>query len=105
MAFNPDALLDFEKRTGVKDSDIDDFLSKVDGIQAQLNGLVDGSIKPEDVKVDGVHTQEELDEINRKKEERRKQLQEEARLRALKKKQEEVRQNPVVVLCILLVFM
>ena len=27
--FNPDALLNLEKRTGVKDSDIDDFVSKV----------------------------------------------------------------------------
>ena len=37
-------LLNMEKRTGVKDKDIDKFIKKVDAIQKQLDGLRDGSI-------------------------------------------------------------
>ena len=37
--FDVDKLLNFEKRTGVKNDDIDDFLRKVDGIQNAIQGM------------------------------------------------------------------
>ena len=46
-----DGLLNFEKRTGVKDKELEDFLSKVDGVQAAIKGMRDGSLDPDKVRV------------------------------------------------------
>ena len=51
-----------QKRTGVKDQDIDDFLSKADDVQNAIKALRDGTLKPEDVHVDGIDSLEELEE-------------------------------------------
>ena len=62
MSLDVDAFLDTEKRTGIKNDDIDSFLSKVNDVQKQLDMLQSGELKPEDVKVPGEKTAEELKE-------------------------------------------
>ena len=54
-----DRFLDIERRTGIKDSDIDGFLSKVDNVQDQLAKLMSGELAPADVKIPGERTKEE----------------------------------------------
>ena len=55
-------LLDIEKRTGVKDKDIGNFLEKVDDVQEKLRKLMSGELKPEDIKIPGQKTEQELKE-------------------------------------------
>ena len=40
-----DKLLDIEKRTGVKDKDISNFLEKVDDVQEKLRKLMSGELE------------------------------------------------------------
>lgn len=53
-------LLDFEKRTGVANNDIDDFLRKVDAVQKAIHDMKEGAVDPSDVHVEGVPTLEEI---------------------------------------------
>lgn len=48
-----------QRRTGVKDGDISDFERKVNDVEKAIKGMLDGSIKPEDVKVEGIESEEE----------------------------------------------
>ena len=54
-----DAFLDIERRTGVKNKDIDQFVSKVDDVNEQLRKLMSGELAPEDVRIPGEKTAEE----------------------------------------------
>ena len=45
----------------MKDADIDEFLSKADAVQAAIKGMVDGSVRPEDVRVEGIDSLEEAE--------------------------------------------
>jgi hypothetical protein len=45
----------------VKDTDIDDFLAKADAVQKAIKGMTDGTLKPEDVHVEGIKSQKELE--------------------------------------------
>ena len=85
MSINVDNLLDMEKRTGIKDGDIDSFLSKVNDVQKQLDMLQSGELKPEDVKVPGEKTPEELQE---EAEEKARRAREKAERKAREKKEE-----------------
>ena len=85
MSINVDNLLDMEKRTGIKDDDIDSFLSKVNDVQKQLDMLQSGELKPEDVKVPGEKTPEELQE---EAEEKARRAREKAESKAREKKEE-----------------
>lgn len=51
-----------ERRSGVKDDDIDSFLNKVSAVEDSIKGLISGTVKPEDVRIDGVLTTAELQE-------------------------------------------
>merc|ERR1711991_65158 len=84
-SMNVDNLLDLEKRTGVKDGDIDAFLSKVNDVQRQLDMLQSGELKPEDVRVPGEKTPEELQE---EAEEKARRAREKAERKAKEKKEE-----------------
>ncbi len=68
-----DALLNIEKRTGIKDTDIDDFLSKANAVEAAIRGMKDGTLDPDQVKVPGILSDEEIatKEAERKENERR----------------------------------
>lgn len=48
-----------QRRTGVKDTDISDFERKVSDVEKAIKGMMDGSIKPEDVRVEGIESEEE----------------------------------------------
>ena len=49
-----------QRRTGVKNEDIDDFLSKASAVEAAIKGLKDGSIDPNKMpKIAGIETDEE----------------------------------------------
>jgi hypothetical protein len=57
--FDPDKILNLERRTGVKDDDISAFNSKVDAVNAAIKGMMDGTLDPKDVKIEGIDTDEE----------------------------------------------
>ncbi|KAG5186749.1 hypothetical protein JKP88DRAFT_308946 [Tribonema minus] len=58
-SFNPDSILDFEKRSGLKDDDISDFIRKVDAVNDAIAQMKAGTLEPEDVHVEGLPTPEE----------------------------------------------
>ncbi|CAN0064567.1 unnamed protein product, partial [Ectocarpus sp. 4 AP-2014] len=82
--FNVDHVLDFEKRSGIKDGEIESFITKVNAVNAAIQamkaresrprsgGSCDGELDPADVHVDGVPTIEE--ERQMEEEKRRKRL-------------------------------
>lgn len=43
----------------MKDDDIDDFNRKVDDVQKAIKGLLDGTVDPTQVKIDGIESEEE----------------------------------------------
>lgn len=45
----------------MKDTDIDDFLAKAEAVQKAIKGMTDGTLKPEDVHVEGIKSQKELE--------------------------------------------
>ena len=58
---NVDNFLNLEKRTGVKDDDIEDFLRKAGDVEAAIKGLRDGTIDPtEEIKIAGIESPEEI---------------------------------------------
>jgi len=63
--------LNYEKRTGVKDVDFDEFVRKASDVEAAIRGMMYGSVNPDKVKIEGIDTEEE------------KQAKEEARLARL----------------------
>jgi len=46
----------------VKDVEIDTFLSKADAVQKAIKGMTDGTLRPEDVHVDGIKSSKEQEE-------------------------------------------
>lgn len=50
----------YQKRTGIKERDIEDFVDKADAVQEAIKALRDGTVKPEDVHVDGIDSMEEI---------------------------------------------
>lgn len=55
-----DRLLNLERRTGIKDEEIDEFTTKADAVQKAIQAMMRGEIKPEDIKIDGIDTDEEI---------------------------------------------
>jgi len=58
---DPMAMLDMEKRTGIKNSDVDDFLKKATALESAISGIKDGSLDPAKVSLKkyGILTEEE----------------------------------------------
>lgn len=92
MSFDPTALLDIERRTGVKDGDIDDFLRKANEVEAAIKGMIAGTVDPTTIRIEGLESEEEkakleaerqkrLEESRRKAEELRQQRKQEERER------------------------
>jgi len=71
MKMNMDNLLDLERRTGVKDDDLNDFVMKASEIEAKIRALKDGRIP--------------LEELQREEDEEDREAAREAALRAKKK--------------------
>lgn len=43
-----------QKRTGVKDSDIDDFVARANAVDAAIRGMRDGTVDPDKIKIEGI---------------------------------------------------
>eukprot|EP00604_Paraphysomonas_vestita_P001519 CAMPEP_0174822658 /NCGR_PEP_ID=MMETSP1107-20130205/17506_1 /TAXON_ID=36770 /ORGANISM="Paraphysomonas vestita, Strain GFlagA" /LENGTH=277 /DNA_ID=CAMNT_0016042253 /DNA_START=22 /DNA_END=852 /DNA_ORIENTATION=+ len=82
-------LLNFEKRTGIKNDDIDDFLRKANEVEEAIRALKDGKINPDEIKIAGIETEEEKLEKEKKRLARREELRKEEEALKLKRKQEE----------------
>jgi hypothetical protein len=50
----------YQRRTGVKNDDIDDFVRKATEVEKALRGLADGSLNPDDVKIAGIESDAEI---------------------------------------------
>lgn len=60
------AMLDLEKRTGVKDVDINEFIEKASAVEAAVRGIKEGTIDLDCVpKIPGIKTPEEIGEEER----------------------------------------
>ena len=57
----------FQKRTGIKDSDIDGFVKRAEEVEKALKGLLDGSVNPDEIQIEGLETEEQKKkkEVNR----------------------------------------
>ncbi|CAM9252279.1 unnamed protein product, partial [Ectocarpus fasciculatus] len=77
------------KRLGIKDSDIDDFLSKADAVEAAIKGMRDGTVDPATVKIEGIDSDEEKAEKERQKQQRLADIKAKNDALALERKKEE----------------
>mmetsp|Transcript_18858 Transcript_18858/g.31477 ORF Transcript_18858/g.31477 Transcript_18858/m.31477 type:complete len:928 (+) Transcript_18858:73-2856(+) len=86
-----DSFLNLEKRTGIKDSDIDDFVSKANAVDEAIRGMRDGTVDPDKIQIDGVDcdSAEVREEKERKRLARRAELEREAEELRIKRKEEE----------------
>ncbi|GBG25932.1 50S ribosomal protein L21, chloroplastic [Hondaea fermentalgiana] len=82
---DPTRLLDMAQRTGVSDKDLEEFERKANETAALIKGLKEGTLAPEEVRVPGEKTEEEL----RAEEEARQKREEEKRQRAEARKLQE----------------
>ena len=85
-------LLNLERRTGINNDDIEDFARKADDVQRAIEGMMRGELRPEDIKIAGIESEEEK---SQKEEEKRKRLaiqkQKDDELRLLRKNEERER--------------
>ncbi|GMI10807.1 hypothetical protein TrVE_jg12901 [Triparma verrucosa] len=88
---DPMAMLDLERRTGVKNSDVDDFVKKTDALQQAISGIVSGELDPAKVSLKkyGILTEQEQAEEDARREKNRKEMAE----RVAKEKAEEARKE------------
>ncbi|RYG65086.1 hypothetical protein EON64_12655 [archaeon] len=81
-----------QRRTGIKNEDIDEFMRKASDIQTAIKGLMDGTLNPEDVKIEGIETDEERQKKEAEQAEKRRLfLEKEEKLRIQRKQQEKER--------------
>ncbi len=87
-----DSLLNIEKRTGIKDRDIDGFLEKASAVEAAIKGMVDGTVDPSSIKIKGIKSEDEIAEDARlAAEEKRIANEKREKLRIQRKKEEKER--------------
>ena len=65
-----DRLLNFEKRTGIKDDDIEDFIRKATEVEAAVQGLRDGTVNPDKIKIEGIDSEEEKQQKEKERQQR-----------------------------------
>ena len=73
---DPMAMLDMEKRTGIKKTDVDDWVKKTDALQKAISGIADGSLDPEKVSLKkyGILTAAEQDEEHERREKNKREM-------------------------------
>ena len=49
-----EGLLNLERRTGVRNEDIDAFVKKASALEEAIRGLRDGTVLPDDIHIDGI---------------------------------------------------
>mmetsp|Transcript_28183 Transcript_28183/g.45287 ORF Transcript_28183/g.45287 Transcript_28183/m.45287 type:complete len:840 (-) Transcript_28183:118-2637(-) len=81
-----DDLLNIEKRTGVTEDELAEFEAKTSQVSELIRGLKEGTIKPEDVKVPGEKTEEEIRLETERKE--RLRVEKEKKLKEAKEKEQ-----------------
>ena len=82
--------LDIEKRTGIKNAEVDDFLEKANAVEEAIKGLRDGSLDPHNMpKIKGFKTLEEEEEEERQKQIKLQELKAQEAARKAKRKEEE----------------
>eukprot|EP01041_Mallomonas_annulata_P007953 gene7953-16282_t len=82
MDFGPLLKAQARKKESVKDQDIDSFLDKVNAVDDAIKGMIDGTIDPATVKIEGIETEDEKNEreaLELKRKEERKALRAERR--------------------------
>lgn len=89
MSFDPTQLLDIERRTGVKEDDIDDFLRKANEVEAAIKGMMDGSVDPNSIKIEGLESEEEKAKIEAERQKRLEESRRKAEELRLQRKLEE----------------
>ena len=52
--YNLCCLVFWQRRTGIKNDDIDDFLAKANAVDEAIRGMRDGKVNPDDIKIDGL---------------------------------------------------
>ncbi len=55
-----DRLLNIEKRTGIKDADIDKFVDKASAVEAAIKGMIDGTVDPNTIKIKGIKVTKDI---------------------------------------------
>ena len=82
--------LDIEKRTGIKNGDIDDFLRKVTSVQDAIQGLADGTVDPhKEIEIEGIETMKQKKEREALEAKRKVDYAERMAKKAAMRKQEE----------------
>mmetsp|Transcript_35124 Transcript_35124/g.81377 ORF Transcript_35124/g.81377 Transcript_35124/m.81377 type:complete len:1191 (-) Transcript_35124:133-3705(-) len=89
MSYNPDDMLNLEKRTGIKNAEVDDFLRKVNEVQAAITGMTDGTVDPDTVEIEGVETEAQKAKKEEERKKRRAEREERDRLKKVAQKKEE----------------
>jgi len=82
-------LINIEKRTGVKNEDVEDFARKAEDVEKAIKAMMAGEIAPEDVKIEGIDSPEEAAEKERLKQKRLAESRRKAEELRLKRKHEE----------------
>jgi hypothetical protein len=87
-----DNLLNLERRTRIKNDDIDDFTRKATDVQNAIRDMLDGKIEPENVKIEGIDSPEEVIQKEQQRQARlKKQAKEAEELRVQRESQEKER--------------
>ena len=82
--------LDIEKRTGVKNAEVEEFIEKANAVEQAIRGLRDGSLDPNNMpKIKGIKTQEEEEEEERQRQIRLDELRAKEAARKVKRMEEE----------------
>ena len=70
------AMLDMERRTGIKNSDVDDFVKKTTAVQDAITSLVKGDVDPSKISLKkyGILTEEEQKEEDDRREKNRREM-------------------------------
>jgi len=84
-----DRLLNFEKRTGIKDDDIEDFIRKATEVEAAVQGLRDGTVNPDKIKIEGIDSEEEKQQKEKERQQRLEQQRIQTEQLRLQRKAEE----------------
>ena len=88
---DPMAMLDLERRTGIKNNEVDDFVKKADALHKAISGMKDGTLDPKDVSLKkyGILTEEEERVEQERREKNRREMAERVRIEKEREKKEE----------------
>lgn len=74
---------------GIKKGEIEDFLSKAEAVEAAIKGMRDGTVDPNNIKIEGIDSPEEIAEKERQKQQRLAEIKAKNEALALERKKEE----------------